>query len=83
MEPKLVTTTSLSLGLEPLSILMLHFAKVVKQNKRMDKNSQDSDKEFESNTPPEGCQHYVDLSDVPWDIQKYVPSASYSKPLLM
>ncbi|KAL2055798.1 hypothetical protein ABVK25_004042 [Lepraria finkii] len=37
----------------------------------MDQNSQDSDKEFESNTPPEGCQHYVDLSDVPWDIQKY------------
>ena len=80
MKPKLVTTTSLSLGLEPLSILMLHLAKVVK---RMDRNSQDGDNEFESNTPPKGCQHYANLSDMPWDIQKSMPSASYSKPLLM
>ena len=38
----------------------------------MGKGNQDEYKGTVSNTPPEGCQHYAELSDVPWDIQKYV-----------
>lgn len=25
---------------------------------------------LQATVPPEGCQHYTDLKDVPWDIQK-------------
>ena len=28
----------------------------------------------EVGVPPEGCQHYANLSEVPWDIHKYVVS---------
>lgn len=31
---------------------------------------------LQTSVPPEGCQHYACLSDVPWDIQKlalYMP----------
>lgn len=26
----------------------------------------------EAMAPPRGCQHYADLTEMPWDIQKFV-----------
>lgn len=34
------------------------------------------------NEPPEGCHHYEDAYDVPWDIQKYHFRQSLTKYLL-
>lgn len=28
--------------------------------------------EIDPEMPPEGCQHYADYCEMPWDIQKYV-----------
>ena len=32
----------------------------------------DKKREVDSEMPPEGCQHYADFSEIPWDIQKFV-----------
>jgi len=41
----------------------------------MGKRTQDEWNGNEVEVPPEGCQHYADSSDMPWDIQKSVATA--------
>lgn len=32
----------------------------------------DENRGVDSEMPPEGCQHYADFCEMPWDIQKFV-----------
>ena len=39
----------------------------------------DENRGLESEMPPEGCQHYADFCEMPWDIQKcvFIPFLHY------